>query len=93
MSRTYKSVDVDVEIELEDVLEFIDGCNEKEMASIKSRLKVVETPISNKFRTLEDELKLDILTEAAKKYSLVQLEEMLGIKQPSSNKNQTTISL
>ncbi len=55
--------------DIDDVLEFISDAYESDLKKIKYAVLSV--------KTLEDQLKIDLITEALKKYSLTQLEEKL----------------
>lgn len=80
-----KTVDVDVDFDLEDfdlieILEEIDDRfqyvnNKKEIVSFFKDLIGEGSGIVTE--TVEDELKLNLLTQALKKYSLTELEEKL----------------
>lgn len=70
-----ESVDVDLEIEVSDVIEFIeDHASEKELEEIR---KVV---IGGSCRSLDEKMKDELLEVAARKYTLVELEQRLGTK-------------
>jgi hypothetical protein len=78
----YKTVDAEVEIEFEDILDYIDDyATEHDLKEIAEKLKdnfleQQETPVD----TLGDQMKYDLLMLAFKKYSLSELEEKLGTK-------------
>ena len=78
----YKTVDAEVEIEFEDILDYIDDYATKdELKEIAERLKdnfleQQETEVS----TLNDQMKYDLLMLAFNKYSLEELEIKLGTK-------------
>jgi predicted DNA-binding ArsR family transcriptional regulator len=78
----YKTVDAEVEIEFEDILDYIDDyATEHDLKEIAEKLKdnfleQQETPVD----TLSDQMKYDLLMLAFKKYSLSELEEKLGTK-------------
>jgi len=75
----YVNTEVEVEIELEDILEYIEGCSKFELKEIKDEIGNVENdfPVNN----LYDREKVLILKEAMKKYNLEQLIEKLEISQ------------
>ena len=84
-----KEVDADVEIYSDDIIEFIeDYASESELSEIRSALEstlgTYEGAISGAFEytglegTLVQDQKLELLSIAFKKYSLIELEERLG---------------
>ncbi len=75
-------VDMEIDIELEDVLEFIKGANESEVSRIKSEVDSQHENLSGFVtNTLYDVDKVLILKEAMKRYNLYELVEKLGISQ------------
>lgn len=72
----YKSkeveVDVEVKIEAEDVIEFI------EYHASEAELEAIKKAISGGRRNLEDVMKDELLEVAASKFTLAELEQKLG---------------
>ena len=77
-----ESVDVDVEIELEDVIEFIeDYSTPKDRKQIINALTGLELPIDTQLEgSMVKGMKTELLILAANKYSLEELEQRLGTK-------------
>jgi len=75
-----KYVEAEVEVEIEDVLDYIEYANQSEIDKIKDKISYIERedpefPTNN----LYDREKVLILKEAMKRYNLDQLIEKLGI--------------
>jgi hypothetical protein len=70
-----KSVDVEVEIDLDDVMEFIDNGGTEVTETILSHIKPINDSIFE-IKTLEDQLKLEVINSIWDKYTSFQLEEM-----------------
>lgn len=77
-----ESVDVDVEIELSDVIEFIeDHASPKELKQIKDSLIGLELPVDTQLEgSMVQAMKTELLILAANKYTLEELEQRLGTK-------------
>jgi hypothetical protein len=85
----YKNIEVDIELEIDDILEYISrDLTKKEHRLIKDELinrfgdNYVEIDFSNKTGegSLCHEMKLEILSLACKKFTLSELEKKLGTK-------------
>jgi hypothetical protein len=77
----YETVDVDVEVEIdfEDVVEFIeDYATQKEKLELCRVLDLITEGLPNE--SLLDIMKNELLVLAAKRYSLEELEQRLGSK-------------
>jgi len=91
MSKTvYKYTDVEIEIELEDVLDFIDNADSDDIENIKEAISYNENDNDNDSDVYKRYLQVDnlydrekalILKKAFKKYNLEQLIDMLKITQ------------
>lgn len=90
VNRTfYKEVDVAVEIECDDVIEYIrDYASDDELEEIRESLAMVypsslaDVPVfkyNDHEGTTVQSMKFEFLQKAANKYSLAELEEKLGI--------------
>jgi hypothetical protein len=83
----YKDVEVEVEVELEDVLDFIEYASNYELQKIKEEFPNLRTDDDiEEYQILEvnnlyDREKVLILKEAMKRYNLDELMEKLGITQ------------
>jgi len=76
---TYEEVEVTVDINHEDVMDYIsDYATDSELDEIRD-LIIVQEKIEIKPITLFDEMKKILLVKAAKKISLEELEAKLGI--------------
>ena len=85
MSTMYKNTDVDVEIEFDDVMEYItDYASDSEIATIRKEIGEIEADEKERLNTLEGsyvrEEKMILFELAAKKYTLEELEQRLGNK-------------
>lgn len=83
MSRMYKNVDVDVEIEFNDVMEYItDHASDSEIDSIRKEIGeiVAEESDTELDESYIKEEKAILFELAAKKYTLEELEQLLGNK-------------
>lgn len=86
MSRMYKDVDVEVEIEFDDVMEYItDYATTKQINLIRAEIGEILAEESNsRSNALEGSYvvseKAILLNLAAKKYTLEELEQKLGNK-------------
>ena len=86
MSRMYKNADVEVEIEFDDVMEYItDYASDSELARIHKEIHEIEAEESEQSANgLEGSYvrseKMILLELAAKKYTLEELEQKLGNK-------------
>ena len=83
MGRMYKNADVDVEIEFDDVIEYItDYATTSEIAEIRKEIGEIDEDESD--TGLEGSYvrgeKITLLELAAKKYTLEELEQLLGNK-------------
>lgn len=83
MARLYKTVDAEVEIEFEDVLEYIeDYASKNEIAAILETIREENVDDSLGGNELDGdyirEEKAILLSRAAKKFTLQELEEKLG---------------
>jgi len=81
----YKNTDVDVEIEFDDVMEYItDYASDSEIATIRKEIGEIEADEKERLNTLEGsyvrEEKMILFELAAKKYTLEELEQRLGNK-------------
>ena len=83
MSRMYKNVDVDVEIEFNDVMEYItDHASDSEIDSIRKEIGEIvaeesDTELDGSYIKEEKAILFEL---AAKKYTLEELEQLLGNK-------------
>lgn len=83
MSKMYKSVDVDVEIEFDDVMEYInDHASDSEIDSIRKEIGEIlaeesDNGIDGSYIKQEKAILFEL---AAKKYTLEELEQRLGNK-------------
>lgn len=83
MSKMYKSVDVDVEIEFDDVMEYInDYASDSEIDSIRKEIGEIlaeesDNGIDGSYIKQEKAILFEL---AAKKYTLEELEQRLGNK-------------
>lgn len=83
MGRMYKNADVDVEIEFDDVMEYItDHASDSEISSIRKEIGEIfaeesDTGLDGSYIQQE---KFTLLELAAKKYTLEELEQLLGNK-------------
>lgn len=78
----YITQDVEVEIGFDDIMDYIDDyATDDELKIIAQSLEedYLGVPVV-KAKTLEDTLKLELLTLAFNKYSLSELEDKLGTK-------------
>jgi len=74
----YQEVDVEVEIDCSDVIEFIDHhAGEDDLNEIRGVLGVESSLPTG---TMFDTMKLGLFKKASEKYTLEQLEELLDIK-------------
>ncbi|CAB4175480.1 hypothetical protein UFOVP1247_178 [uncultured Caudovirales phage] len=79
----YKNADVDVEIEFDDVMEYItDHASDSEISSIRKEIGEIfaeesDTGLDGSYIQQE---KFTLLELAAKKYTLEELEQLLGNK-------------
>ena len=83
MSRMYKNVDVDVEIDFDDVMEYInDHASDSEINSIRKEIgEILAEESDNRLDGSYVQQEKAILFElAAKKYTLEELEQRLGNK-------------
>ena len=83
MSRVYKDVDVEVEIEFDDVMEYInDYASTSEINSIRKEIGeiVAEESDNGLDGSYIKQEKAILLELAAKKYTLEELEQRLGNK-------------
>jgi len=85
MSTMYKNTEVDVEIEFDDVMEYItDYASDSEIATIRKEIGEIEADEKERSNTLEGsyvrEEKMILFELAAKKYTLEELEQRLGNK-------------
>ena len=85
MSTMYKNTDVDIEIEFDDVMEYItDYASDSEIATIRKEIGEIEADEKERSNTLEgsyvQEEKMILFELAAKKYTLEELEQRLGNK-------------
>lgn len=83
MSRMYKNVDVDIEIEFDDVMEYInDYASTSEINSIRKEIGEIVAEESNNGLdgSYIKQEKAILLELAAKKYTLEELEQRLGNK-------------
>jgi hypothetical protein len=69
---TSTEVSVNIDITLDDILDFIDNCPKEYLEKIKSHLNPEKAP------SLEEELKLKVFIEKTKHMSLAELEERLS---------------
>jgi hypothetical protein len=81
----YKNTEVDVEIEFDDVMEYItDYASDSEIATIRKEIGEIEADEKERSNTLEGsyvrEEKMILFELAAKKYTLEELEQRLGNK-------------
>jgi len=83
MSRMYKNVDIDVEIEFDDIMEYInDHASDSELNSIRKEIGEIfaeesDNGLDGSYIRGE---KIILLELAAKKYTLEELEQRLGNK-------------
>lgn len=83
MGRMYKNVDVDIEIEFDDVMEYItDHASDSEINSIRKEIGEIlseesDNGLDGSYIREEKTILLDL---AAKKYTLEELEQRLGNK-------------
>jgi hypothetical protein len=83
MSRMYKNVDADVEIEFDDVMEYItDHASDFEINSIRKEIGEIfaEESDSGLDGSYVQQEKFTLFELAAKKYTLEELEHRLGNK-------------
>ena len=83
MGRMYKNTDVDVEIEFDDVMEYItDHASDSEINSIRKEIdEIFEEESDNGLDgSYIRQEKFTLLELAAKKYTLEELEQLLGNK-------------
>ena len=82
----YKTVDVDVEIEIYDVIEYIESCtDESDLQLIRRAVNsssTQDTSFTNSRLegTLNYDMKMELLANACKKFTLAELEQRLGNK-------------
>jgi hypothetical protein len=81
----YKNADVDVEIDFDDVMEYItDYATDSEIVSIRKEIGEIEADEAGRSNTLEGSYvrgeKMTLLELAANKYTLEELEQKLGNK-------------
>lgn len=76
-SKCVDSVDVDVELDFDDLIDIIDNCNSIELEIIRD---AVESENQIKVDNLYDEQKLKVLKTAFDRYNLEELQEKLNIK-------------
>jgi hypothetical protein len=76
----YTNVDVDVEydIQFSDLIDLISSCDEQETKTIRKTIGLDDQGVLSA-TNLYDEMKLEILMEAYKKYSLEELQQMLKL--------------
>lgn len=83
MGRMYKNADVDIEIEFDDVMEYItEHASDSEISSIRKEIGEIfaeesDTGLDGSYIQQE---KFTLLELAAKKYTLEELEQLLGNK-------------
>jgi hypothetical protein len=86
MGRLYKNVDVDVEIDFDDVMEYItDHASDSEIVSIRKEIDEIAADEKDRSNNgLEGSYirgeKMALLELAANKYTLEELEQKLGNK-------------
>ena len=82
MSRMYKIIDVDIEIEFDDVMEYIvDYASDRELAIIQKEAEIIDDSLDAGIEgSYITEEKMILLELAAKKYTLEELEQKLGTK-------------
>lgn len=82
----YKTVDADVEIEIYDIIEYIENCtDDSDLQLIRSAINsssAQDAPFSNSRMegTLNYDMKMELLANACKKFTLEELEQRLGNK-------------
>lgn len=80
-SRSYKFVDVEVEIELDDVLDFIENAaSDKDLIRLRKALNHEEPSSSGIEGSLHEEMKRELLELACNRFTLSELERRLGTK-------------
>lgn len=81
LGRSYitvqKQVDAEVDIELDDVIEFIEECNTLDIERIKKAIGESGKNLSIKIENLADQMKFEFIESIFHKYTLEQLEEKL----------------
>lgn len=82
MSRMYKIIDVDIEIEFDDVMRYIvDHASDRERAIIQKEVEIIDDSLDTGIEgSYIKEEKMILLELAAKKYTLEELEQKLGTK-------------
>jgi hypothetical protein len=70
-----ETIDVDVTLRIEEIIQFFEGCNAKEKAQIKEALKITVSDVLGE--SLLDSLKMELCRQAMEKYTLEELETKL----------------
>jgi hypothetical protein len=78
-TKISKPIDIEVEIELEDVLEFIDSANQNELDQIADALGDNFSEDDAYNLSPEAEMKHEIFKKASAKFSVLELCEKLGV--------------